>query len=95
VSWRTTVHRKGHSFSFRFSATEGKSMSDDLQRKLASGEYEVDTDAVARAMITRARALRIARRGSNCSQVLVAADRIEVRRVGPLEVDPLPFQRAS
>jgi len=70
-------------------------MSNDLQRKLATGEYEVDTDAVAQAMITRARALRIARRGSNCSQVLVAADRIEIRRVGPPEAKPFPFQRAS
>jgi hypothetical protein len=70
-------------------------MSNDLQRQLANGEYEVDADALARVMITRARALRIARRGSNCSQVLVAADRIEIRRVGAPEVEPLPFQRAS
>ncbi len=70
-------------------------MSHDLQRRVARGEYVVDADAVARAMITRARALRIARRGSDCSQVLVAADRIEIRRIGPRETDSLPFQRAS
>ena len=70
-------------------------MSHDVERRLANGEYEVDADAVAQAMITRARSLRIARRGSSCSQVLVAADRIEIRRVGPPEVESLPFQRAS
>ncbi len=70
-------------------------MSNDVQRRLARGEYRVDADAVAQAMITRARALRIARRGSNCSQVLVAADRIEIRRIGAPEAQPLPFQRAS
>lgn len=70
-------------------------MSNDLRRRLASGDYRVDVDAVAQAMITRARALRVARRGSPCSQVLVAADRIEVRRIGPRELQPFPFQRAS
>lgn len=70
-------------------------MSHDVQRRLARGEYKIDADAVAQAMITRARALRIARRGSNCSQVLIAADRIEIRRIGPPEVETLPFQRAS
>lgn len=70
-------------------------MSNDLRRRLAAGEYRVDADAVALAMITRARALRVARRGSPCSQVLVAADRIEVRRIGPREAEPFPYLRAS
>lgn len=70
-------------------------MSNELRRKLAAGEYRVDADAVALAMLTRARSLRIARRGSNCSQVLVAADRIEVRRIGPREPQAVPYQRAS
>jgi hypothetical protein len=70
-------------------------MSQDLRRRLASGEYEVDADAVALAMLTRARALHVARRGSSCSEVLVAPDRIEVRRIGSCEPQPLPFQRAS
>jgi hypothetical protein len=70
-------------------------MSKDLHDRLAAGEYKVDADAVAQAMLTRARALRIARRGSNCSQVLVAADRIEVRRIGPRELQPFPFQRTA
>ena len=70
-------------------------MSQDLRSTLASGEYRVDADAVARAMITRARALRVARRGSDCSQVLVTADRIEVRRIGAREPQPLPVQRTA
>jgi len=70
-------------------------MSQDLRHRLASGEYRVDADAVAQAMITRARALRVARRGSSCSEVLVAADRIEVRRIGPCEPQAFPAQRAS
>jgi len=70
-------------------------MSNDLQRRLARGEYRVDADAVALAMLTRARALRVARRGSNCSQVLVTPDRIEVRRIGPCEPQAFPVQRAS
>lgn len=70
-------------------------MSQDLHSALASGEYRVDADAVARAMITRARALRVARRGSDCSQVLVAADRIEVRRIGGREPQPFPVQRTA
>lgn len=70
-------------------------MSNDLRRRLAKGEYRVDADAVALAMLTRARSLRIARRGSNCSQVLVAPDRIEVRRIGPREAQAVPIQRAS
>ncbi len=91
----TTVHRNGRRLSFGFSVTEGRNMSSDLQHRLAKGEYEVDAAEVAQAMITRARALRIARRGSACSQVLVAADRIEIRRIGSHEPQPLPFQRAS
>lgn len=70
-------------------------MSQNLRQRVASGEYRVDADAVARVMVTRARALRIARRGSDCSQVLVAADRIEVRRIGTHEPELFPIQRAS
>jgi hypothetical protein len=70
-------------------------MSQELYRRLAEGEYRVDADAVAQAMVTRARALRVARRGSACSEVFVAADRIEIRRIGSCEPQPLPFQRAS
>ena len=70
-------------------------MSQDLRSRLAAGEYEVDADAVARAMVTRARALRVARNGSSCSQVLIAADRIEVRRIGAREPQPFPVQRTA
>jgi hypothetical protein len=75
--------------------TDQSIMSKDLRRRLASGEYRVDADAVAQAMITRARALRVARRGSDCSQVLIAPDRIEIRRVGPREAQPLPLPRTA
>jgi hypothetical protein len=70
-------------------------MSKDLRHRLAKGEYKVDADAVALAMLTRARSLRVARRGSNCSQVFVAPDRIEIRRIGPREPQAFPIQRAS
>jgi hypothetical protein len=59
------------------------------------GEYEIDADAVALAMVTRARALRVARRGSSCSEVLVAADRIEVRRIASCEPQPLALKRTA
>jgi hypothetical protein len=67
----------------------------NLRSRLASGEYTVDADAVARAMLTRARALHVARRGSACSEVLVAADRIEVRRIAAGEPESLPVQRTA
>jgi hypothetical protein len=67
----------------------------DVRSRLASGEYTVDADAVARAMLTRARALHVARHGAGCSEVLVAADRIEIRRVAAGESEPLPVQRTA
>ena len=70
-------------------------MSQDLRTTLARGQYRVDADAVARAMITRARALRVARTGSSCSEVLVAPDRIEVRRIGARAPQPFPVQRTA
>jgi hypothetical protein len=60
-------------------------MSGALQRAIASGEYRVDSDVVAAAMIARARALRAARHGAACSGVLVAPERIEIRRIGTRE----------
>lgn len=70
-------------------------MGQDLHSTVVSGEYRVDAEAVARAMITRARALRVARRGSDCSQVLVAPDRIEVRRIAGREPQLFPVQRTA
>ncbi len=75
--------------------TDHQGMSKDLRLRLARGEYKVDADAVAQAMLTRARALRIARRGSRDSQVLIAADRIEIRRIAPLEAQPFPMKRTA
>lgn len=91
----TTVHREGRLLSFGFAAADHTGMSQDLRIRLAAGEYRVDADAVARAMITRARALRVARNGSDCSQVLVAPDRIEVRRIGAGAPQPFPIQRTA
>jgi hypothetical protein len=70
-------------------------MGQDLRSRLAKGEYSVDADAVAQAMLTRARALRVARRGSDCSQVLVTPDRIEVRRIASRELHAVPVQRTA
>ena len=70
-------------------------MSQDLRSRLAAGEYRIDADAVAQAMVTRARALHVARRGSGCSQVLVTPDSIEVRRIVPREPQPFPVQRTA
>jgi hypothetical protein len=66
-----------------------------VQEAVASGGYRVDPDAVALAMLTRAHALRVARRGSTCSQVLVAPERIEIRRIAADEPQPFPFQRTA
>jgi hypothetical protein len=64
-----------------------------LQKAIARGEYEVDPDRVALAMIARARQLRATRR-SACSEVLVAADRIEIRRAA-CEADAFPVERTA
>lgn len=62
-------------------------MSDALRTAIDRGDYSVDAEAVALAMIARAHALRTARR-SVPSEVLVAADRIEVRRLCAGEANP-------
>jgi len=85
----TNVHAAGGVLSLPAQAADQTGMS-DLLRAVATGRYVVDTDAVALAMITRARALRVARRGSSCSEVLVAADRIEIRRLRPREPQARP-----
>ncbi len=70
-------------------------MSRTLQNAIASGEYRVDPEAVALAMIARARTLRAARKAPACSEVLVAPERIEIRRVGAREVDAFPVERTA
>ena len=71
-------------------------MSTALRQSISRGDYEVDSDAVAVAMISRARTLRAARRGLPGSQVLVSADSIEIRRAGPRELDvPCPLEGAA
>jgi hypothetical protein len=71
-------------------------MSEAVRQAVARGEYAVDPDAVASAMIARAFALRTALRTVRSSEVLVAADRIEVHRLGPQELDPCrPLEGAA
>jgi hypothetical protein len=77
------------------SPADHSKMKQDLHRRLASGEYRVDADAVAQAMLTRARALHVARHGSVGSEVLIAPDRIEVRRIAFREPQSLPVQRTA
>lgn len=67
-------------------------MTRALQTAIAHGEYSVDADAVALAMISRGRALRAARRDALRSDVLVAAEVIQIRRVGAREVEPLALE---
>jgi Anti-sigma-28 factor, FlgM len=70
-------------------------MSDALRHAIANGEYRVDVDAVAAAMIARAHALRSARRACTPSEMLVAGDSLELRRVGSGEVQALPLEGAA
>jgi hypothetical protein len=89
------VHRDAPILSFGLPAADPQGMSSAVRDAVARGEYEVDTDALALAMLTRARALRVARRGSSCSQVLIAADRIEIRRVGSCEPQSVALERSA
>lgn len=70
-------------------------MNDRLRQAIVSGEYRVDPDAVAAAMIARAHAARVARRACARSEVLVAGDAIEVRRAGSGEAQALPCEGAA
>lgn len=55
-------------------------MDEQLKAELAAGRYRVDADAVALAMIMRARALRRARHVDPGLGVFVPSDEIEIRR---------------
>jgi hypothetical protein len=68
-----------------------------LRRAVERDEYEPDAGAVALAMIARGRALRAARRAALCSasEVLVAPERIEVRRIGSREAHSFPVEGAA
>lgn len=74
---------------------EHERMSDALRQAIERGEYEVDPDAVAEAMLTRARALRLVRQAYACSQVLEAGDSIETGRAGSCEGKTLPLEGAA
>jgi hypothetical protein len=70
-------------------------MSESVRQAVARGDYSVDPDAVASAMLARAFALRAARRCEPSSEMLVAADRIEIHRLGAQELDPCPLEGAA
>lgn len=69
-------------------------MKDGLRHAIASGEYRIDVDAVAAAMIARAQAARAAR-AYLCSEMLVAGDSIELRRAGAGECQTFPLEGAA
>jgi hypothetical protein len=70
-------------------------MSEALRQAVEQGAYRVDPDAVASAMIARVFALRAAQRNAPVSEVLVAADRIQVHRVSSRELNPCPLEGAA
>jgi hypothetical protein len=70
-------------------------MSQAVRQAVARGDYDVDPEAVASAMIARALALRAARGHASCSEVLIAADRIEIRRTGAEEMNSCPLEGAA
>lgn len=67
-------------------------MSGALRRMIEDGDYEVDAAAVAGAMLARAQALRTARTTTICSEVPVAADEIEIRRIAAGEAQAVPLE---
>jgi hypothetical protein len=70
-------------------------MTEAVRQAVARGDYSVDPDAVAAAMIARAFTQRAARRNAPWSEVLVAADRIQIHRVGAREMEPCPLEGAA
>ena len=70
-------------------------MSDALRQAIERGEYRVDPDAVAAAIVARARTLRVARQAYARSAMLVAGDSIEIRRIGSSEAQSLPLEGAA
>lgn len=70
-------------------------MSEALRQAIDSGDYAVDPHAVAIAMISHARALRAARTSVAPSEVLVATQGIEIRRIGAVEADACPLEGAA
>jgi Anti-sigma-28 factor, FlgM len=70
-------------------------MDDALRQAIASGDYRVDVEAVAVAMIARAQALRSARRSALRSEMLVAVEGIEIRRLGADKAEPCSLEGAA
>lgn len=70
-------------------------MTAALRRAIERGEYRVDPHAVAGALLARARALHAARSAPACSEMLVAADEIEVRRIVVEEMDSRALENTA
>ncbi len=64
-------------------------MSTSLRRGIDNGDYHVDPDAVAEAMLRRARAARMP---LVPSQVLIPVDLFEDSTVRPDKLHALPFE---
>ena len=91
----STVHAAVQILTFGIRAADQWHMSDGLRHAIASGEYRVDADAVAEAMLLRARTLRLVRSAYARSEMLVAGDSIELRRAGTGEGQSLPLEGAA
>jgi cell division FtsZ-interacting protein ZapD len=64
-------------------------MNEALQRAIARGEYRIDANAVALAMVDRAQTLHTVR---GLSEVLEAAERRDVQCVRAGEAEPFPME---
>lgn len=76
-------------------AADPSYMRDGLRNLIELDEYRVDAGAVATVMLTRALALRAARSADGGSQVLVASDEIEVRRLRAPEGQSFPLRNTA
>ena len=87
---RTAVQAGGSILIHRGGGADVCPMSTILRRVIESGDYYVDPDAVADAMLRRARAY--ARMPLAPSKVLVPADLFEDAALGPDKLQTLAFE---
>jgi hypothetical protein len=91
----STVHAAVQILTFGIRAADHCPMKDGLRHAIANGEYRIDPDVVAAAMIARAHAARVARRALARSEVLVAGDALELCRADSGECQSLPLEGAA
>jgi hypothetical protein len=89
------VHKSAACLTLATRRVETVAMIDALRLEIARGDYRVDPNAVAAAMIARAQALRAACRRAYGSEMLVAADEIEIRCLAPDEANARPLEGAA